>query len=187
MNKEIKGKRETYIITSDGKVFTKEREYSHGGVKPKHFLKQTLNSNNYLRVSMTICNKRKNYLVHRLVAQAFIPNPNNLPQVNHKDGNKLNNCVENLEWCTKSENEKHAYKLGLKTINTYGEKHGMHKLTQKDVDYIRKVHKRNDVVFGTKALAEKFNVNPQTITNIVNNKNWCRRELPYVKEIRGEA
>ena len=54
----------------------------------------------YLRVGLRKMGKLKNYFVHRLVAEAFIPNPNNLPIVNHKDENKQNNCVENLEWCT---------------------------------------------------------------------------------------
>lgn len=57
---------------------------------------------------------RKNYYIHRLVAELFIPNPNNLPQVNHKDGNKLNNSVDNLEWCTCKENILHGIKNGLK-------------------------------------------------------------------------
>lgn len=65
----------------------------------------------------------KQYRVHRLVSEAFIPNPNNLPCVNHKDGNKQNNSVDNLEWVTYSENTIHSFKTGLqkKIHNQYGD------------------------------------------------------------------
>jgi len=74
----------------------------------------------YLIVSLYKNGKHYNRSVHRLVAQTFISNPNNLQQVNHKDGNKENNCVDNLEWCTQSENMKHAYKNGLTKAQATG-------------------------------------------------------------------
>ena len=74
-------------------------------------------------------------LIHRLIAQAFIPNPLNLPYVNHKDGNKLNNSIDNLEWVTAKENDQHASINGLKA---FGERHGMSKLSNCDVVNIKK-------------------------------------------------
>lgn len=71
------------------------------------------NQKGYLRVCFAIGGKLRFYRVHRLVAQAFIPNPNNKTQINHKDGNKLNNCVDNLEWVTNQENCEHAQINGL--------------------------------------------------------------------------
>ena len=90
-------------INNRGKQLTKEK-----------LLKFNDFSTDYLRVPLTDKNHiKKYYLVHRLVAMAFIPNEKDLPQVNHIDGNKLNNNVENLEWCTREDNIKHAYKMGL--------------------------------------------------------------------------
>jgi hypothetical protein len=76
-------------------------------------LKAQTDKKGYLRVRMTIEREKITIKVHREVAKAFIPNPNNLPQVNHKDGDKRNNRVENLEWCTNQENAHHAIANGL--------------------------------------------------------------------------
>src|SRR5699024_6647562 len=75
-------------------------------------LRQHINYKGYLLVTI-YGEKRRTHAAHRLVAKTFIPNPENKSQVNHKDGNKLNNRVENLEWCTNQENQKHAWDIGL--------------------------------------------------------------------------
>lgn len=100
---EIRGR---YFATESGDIFNKD------GMKVKPFVSKR----GYLRVKLHIGNSRyKNYSVHVLVATAFIPNPDNLPQVNHKDGNKLNPSVDNLEWSTQSENIRHAMRNDLYT------------------------------------------------------------------------
>ena len=77
-------------------------------------MKQSENYKGYLIIQLYKQGKRKTKAIHRLVANAFIDDPLNKPQVNHKDGNKQNNNISNLEWCTQSENNFHAYKMGLK-------------------------------------------------------------------------
>jgi len=76
-----------------------------GGLTSRH--------KNYRMVTLSEDGKTKSRYVHRIVAEAFIPNPNNLPQINHIDGDSHNNNVENLEWCTAQENQNHAYTTGL--------------------------------------------------------------------------
>lgn len=102
-------------------------------------------------------------LVHRLVAMAFIPNNENKPCVNHIDANSLNNNVDNLEWCTQKENIHHAMKFDNWTR---GENHGMAKLKQDDIKFIRDQEK------SFLWLAKKFNVSYTTIKSIRTNKIW---------------
>lgn len=118
---------------------------------------------------------RKNRNVHRVIAETFIPNPDNLPCVNHKDGNKLNNQVDNLEWCTQSKNTKHAYENRLER-KILGEEHHAHKLDWNKVKYIRENYVGGSRTFGASALARKFGVDRSTITAVVFNKTW-RKEL----------
>lgn len=95
--KDIKGYEGLYQVSNCGNVFGKRKE-----------IKQFKDKGGYLKVTLTDGNKLKSFGVHRLVAQAFIPNPDNLPQVNHKDENKENNCVDNLEWCTAKYNSNYG-------------------------------------------------------------------------------
>lgn len=101
-----------YKVYINGDIESYIKRYNHSFIvskKPNKKLKPTITKKGYLRVDL----KGKGYSVHRLVAMAFIPNPLNKPQVNHIDGNKNNNNVKNLEWCTNSENQKHAVANGL--------------------------------------------------------------------------
>ena len=114
--------------------------YNSKGIK----MKQRENEFGYLSIGLSKNNKQKKFKVHRLVAQAFIPNPNNYPQVNHIDGNKKNNNIENLEWVTAKENTKHAIKNKLRTDelrDLTGQRFG--RLTV--VEYIGKERKNGQV------------------------------------------
>lgn len=93
-----------YLIFDDGRVYS---------LITDKFIKHDISKKGYHQVTLSGIGRKK---VHRLVAMLFIPNPDNLPQVNHKDGNKSNNRVENLEWCDQDYNNKHARGTGLNNI-----------------------------------------------------------------------
>lgn len=140
-----------YEITRDGVVINK---------RWNRIVKPQPNGKGYLRIQVG----GKFHFVHRLVAQLYVPNPENKPQVNHKDGNKLNNCADNLEWVTNQENRNHAIQHGL---HTSGEKCSWAKLTQSDVDYIR-----NHPEIDNKILANQFGVSRSHIYEIKKRLTW---------------
>lgn len=140
-----------YEITKDGEIINKKWGRK---VKPQP------NGKGYLRISIG----GKLMFVHRLVAEKYVPNPDNKPQVNHKDGNKQNNCADNLEWVTNQENRNHAMKNGL---HTCGEKCSWSKLTTEAVAFIRK-----HTEYNSKELAKIFNVTSSHIRTIRRNETW---------------
>lgn len=182
--KEIKGFRENYLISNSGKIKTVARHSPRSGLIESHSLTPAKTRNGYLRVSVSDSEgKRKSYYVHRLVAMLFIPKPEGKDFINHIDGNKQNNSSDNLEWVTRSENERHAWRIGLKNKNNQGvrgEKHGMHKLTQAQVDYIRGMHRPFDDEYGSVALGRRFGVSDQTITDIVHYRTWKDPQLAKI-------
>ena len=141
-----------YEITKQGEVISKKR----GGRK----VKPQPNGKGYLRVHIA----GKMHFVHRLVAEKYVPNPENKPQVNHKDGNITNNCADNLEWVTNLDNRKHAVLNGLQI---HGEACPWSKLSLSDVEFIRS-HKE----YNSNQLAQMFNVCPETIRAARNGKSW---------------
>lgn len=99
--KDIKGFEGTYEISNFGNVRKINKTNAYDKRTRKYFyLKGSTNKDGYRKIKLSKNKKYKVFSIHRLVAQAFIPNPNNYPVINHKDENKLNNCVNNLEWCS---------------------------------------------------------------------------------------
>lgn len=118
--KEIPGYEGSFEVSNLGNFRSKDRQVPcrWGGTRfyPGKPLKVEVMQDGYKRIVLMQNAKKKRYMCHRLVAETFIPNIENKPFVNHIDGNRGNNCVENLEWCIQSENEQHAIKVLGKTM-----------------------------------------------------------------------
>ena len=150
MWKDIIGFEDTYRISDSGEVWSKDR-LCVDSMGRKRFRKgQKINPdiapNGYYRVTLAKNGKKKQVYLHRLLAKYFIPNPQNLPQINHKDGNKLNCDLENLEWVTVQDNVIHAYQHGL-IDHVRGEKHPNHGKCGKNSKRAKRI-KATNVITG---------------------------------------
>lgn len=157
--KPIKGYEELYEISSFGRVKSLIKQ----GNNKERFTKTSIDiSTGYINVQLNKNSKPLTKRVHRLVIEAFIPNPKNKPVANHIDGNKKNNRADNLEWMTHSENTLHSFKNGLQK-KIFGDNNYITKIKNQDVLKIREL-----IVEGknNKEIAKIYNVNPCQISRI---------------------
>jgi len=172
--KDIEGYEGMYQVSNYGRIRSVERNVNNGSgiyMIDEMIMHLPKNDKGYFRIGLRNGVIQKKHMVHRLVAQAFIPNPENKPQVNHIDGVKTNNNVSNLEWCTQSENMRHAYSIGLASgIERSGESNPMSRLTAKEVREIRQKH--NVLNKSITELAQEHSCSRSHIWNIVNFNKW---------------
>ena len=169
----IKGYEGLYEVSNFGRIKALTRRVDSGKCHrtfEEHILKSALDPKGYYRCALSVNGRSKTFKVHRLVAEAFLENPDNKAQVNHIDGIKTNNHVSNLEWCTRTENMRHSWLIGLRRAN--GEYNSASKLTYNDVCYIRSHYIPRDPEYGTVALGKKFGVHRKTISRIITGKYW---------------
>ena len=154
--KDVVGYEDILMVSSLGNVWSK---------RSKKILRPSWNPNGRKYVSTKIGGRNgvhKTLKISRLVAIAFIDNPQNKPQVNHIDGDKTNDSLSNLEWCTQSENMKHAYRTGLKS-HAKGTDSLLSALTEEQLKFVRENYKSRDRNYGARALGRKYSVHHKTI------------------------
>lgn len=138
-------------------------------ISTKRIKKSFKRPDGYIGIQLYVTkDKIKNYQLHRLIANAFIPNPENKQYINHKDSNRENNSLDNIEWVTFEENVKHGYESGH--ASNKGSKNGFSILTEEKVLEIRK--RRNEEKLSYQKLAEIYNVSYGCISGIVQRTNW---------------
>ena len=159
-----------YEVSNLGRVKSLVRQVrNRSGVYqiPERILTVGKSKAGYATVKLCKADKGKTVFLHRILAEAFIPNPENLPEVNHKNGIKFDYRMENLEWCNRSYNLKEAFRIGLMSVR--GEKNGRAKLNNEKVSEIRDLFKRGKT---NREIAKDYGVSGQNINRIRNGVTW---------------
>lgn len=171
MRVPIRGYEGLYEIDETGKVYTTKRQGSAGGE-----MKAKPSTGGYARIALCKDGKHTTFLLHRLVADAFVQNPNKEICVNHKDGNKGNNNASNLEWCSYEENMQHAVKHGLARVPLLkGDQHPMRKITSADASAIRQLYSEGRTMAE---IGKRYGITGCQVSNIINGRHW--KELPVL-------
>jgi hypothetical protein len=169
--KDIVGYESIYQVSNTGKVKSLARKVKNVNgysLIKGIILKNRVNKKGYASIDLSFKNNKKCCVVHRLVATAFIPNSDNKPQVNHINGIKSDNRLENLEWTSPKENVKHAFDNGLRK-KMIGENNPYSKLKNSQVIEIKKLIKDNIKITD---IAKMFSVSICAISDIKSKKNW---------------
>jgi hypothetical protein len=171
--KDVVNYEDSYRISNLGKLMSIERIVIYSdkksGKRKSKILKTRVGKCGYEYTVLSVDRIRKTQKIHRLVALTFIPNPENKPSVNHINGIKDDNRVENLEWCTAKENTQHAYRTKLNS-GVKGEKSHLSKLKKEDIIKIRLMHKEG--LYSQSKLGLIFNVSQSQIYRIIKHLNW---------------
>lgn len=162
-----------YEISNYGRVRRLKRKIMRSNGSPmvlkEKIIKGWLNEDGYNVHKLYLEHGRANISAHRLCAWHFVGNPENKPEVNHKDGNKVNNFYKNLEFVTSSENVQHAFDNGLMENQARGERQHLSKLKANDIPKIRKMS--SDGYFANE-IADIYDVHKSTIQRVLNGKTW---------------
>lgn len=162
------------VVSFEGlyKVSNKQRvksigRFTEAGVRiPERILRPGKHKDGYLKLTLCKGGKLTYLTLHRIIATALIPNPKNLPCINHIDGNPANNSIDNLEWCTYSHNTQHAYRMGR--LDRSGALNSMSKLSKQKVIQIYKSKDKS------KNIAAKHKISRQLVNDIKAGRRWVK-------------
>ena len=175
--KDIQNYEGSYQVSNYGRVKSLSRVDSRGNKRNEKILKGRKNRQGYYDVALCKNGKQKFCRINRLVAQAFIPNPNNYPVINHIDGNKANNYVNNLEWCTYKHNSQEAMELGLLKPNYIGIMKGKFGKQHNKSKKVKQINKyTNEIIAVFDGINEAHR---QTGINSGNISACCRKQINF--------